>query len=44
MELKVHKLIEESAAALAAKETQKCLEKAKEAGKAERNLCKVQII
>jgi intraflagellar transport protein 88 len=40
MEKGVHKLIEESAIAVVAKDFQKALEKAKEAGKAERALCK----
>lgn len=40
MEKKVHRLYEESAQALADKEMMKGLEKAKEAGKAERALCK----
>jgi intraflagellar transport protein 88 len=40
MEKKVHRLFEESAIAIADKEMLKGLEKAKEAGKAERALCK----
>eukprot|EP01035_Chromulina_nebulosa_P025053 gene25053-32661_t len=40
MEKKVHRLIEASADALVAKDYLKLLEKAKEAGKAERSLCK----
>jgi intraflagellar transport protein 88 len=40
MEKGVHRLIEASAEALASKDLQKALEKAKEAGKAERALCK----
>ena len=40
MEKKVHRLIEASADALVAKDYLKVLEKAKEAGKAERSLCK----
>lgn len=40
MEKKVHKLIEASATSLVEKETLKALEKAKEAAKAERALCK----
>jgi hypothetical protein len=38
MEKKVHKLIEESAEAMVTKDAQRALEKAKEAGKAERGL------
>ena len=40
MEKTVHRLIEASAEALSLKDTRGALEKAKEAGKAERNLCK----
>eukprot|EP01038_Epipyxis_sp_PR26KG_P010596 gene10596-14235_t len=40
MEKKVHRLIEASADAVVAKDFLKALEKAKEAGKAERSLCK----
>jgi intraflagellar transport protein 88 len=40
MEKKVHRLLEASAFAAAEKDYLKCLEKAKEAGKAERALCK----
>lgn len=40
MEKNVHKLIEESADAVVAKDMQRALDKAKEAGKAERSLCK----
>lgn len=40
LERKVHKLIEETAEAVVEKDHQKTLEKAKEAGKAERALCK----
>lgn len=40
LEKGVHKLIEESAEAVAAKDMQRALDKAKEAGKAERSLCK----
>lgn len=40
MEKKVHKLLEESANAVVAKDMLKALEKAKDAGKAERALCK----
>jgi intraflagellar transport protein 88 len=40
MEKTVHRLIEASAEALSQKDTRTALEKAKEAGKAERNLCK----
>ena len=40
MEKKVHRLIEASAEAVVAKDMLKALEKAKEAGKSERTLCK----
>ena len=41
MEKKVHKLIEESAEAMVTKDSQRALEKAKEAGKAERGFQKI---